>query len=53
MKSHSKVGNKPGQPAYRTPSEFRVQKNLQVNDFKSQKNNFKNSRPTKIFNRGK
>ncbi len=45
MKNRGKVGNKPGQPKYRTTAEFRVRKNQQVNSFKK--------RPTKVFNRGK
>lgn len=29
-KTYSKIGNKNGKPAYRTPSTFRVRKNVQV-----------------------
>jgi hypothetical protein len=28
MKKHSKVGNKPGRPAYRTPSRFIANKSI-------------------------
>lgn len=30
MKNRSKIGNKPGNPAYRTPSVFRYSKDLTV-----------------------
>jgi hypothetical protein len=30
MKTRSKIGNKSGNPAYRTPSVFRSNKNLQI-----------------------
>lgn len=30
MKTRSKIGNRKGNPAYRTPSVFRFQKNFQV-----------------------
>jgi hypothetical protein len=29
MKNHAKVGNRKGNPAYRTPSTFRYQKSVQ------------------------
>ena len=28
MKDHAKVGNRPGNPAYRTPSQFKNRENL-------------------------
>ena len=30
MKIHSKIGNRPGRPAYRTPSSFKYRKSLKV-----------------------
>lgn len=55
MKNTGKVGNKKGQPKFRTPSTFIANQSLK-NNFLN--NNFKNqnqnkSRPTRIFNRGK
>jgi hypothetical protein len=35
MKKHSKVGNRPGKPAYRTPALFRFRKYLKVQKVKS------------------
>jgi len=32
MKSYAKVGNKPGRPAYRTPSSFRYRKTQERNN---------------------
>lgn len=49
MKNTGKVGNKKGQPKFRTPSTFIANQSLK-NNFK---NNFNKSRPMKIFNRGK
>ncbi|MCX6741492.1 MAG: hypothetical protein NTY61_03795 [Candidatus Parcubacteria bacterium] len=55
MKNTGKVGNKKGQPKFRTPSTFIANQNLK-NNFKGvsfgNQNNFK-VRPTKVFNRGK
>ncbi|MFA6253910.1 MAG: hypothetical protein WC640_01450 [Candidatus Paceibacterota bacterium] len=50
MKNTGKVGNKKGQPKFRTPSTFIANQSLKNNFRKA--NNFKN-RPTKVFNRGK
>lgn len=52
MKNTGKVGNKPGQPKFRTAADFRGRKSLDNQAAWTVKNNFK-SRPTKIFNRGK
>lgn len=30
MKKHSKVGGRPGKPAYRTPSDFRERKSKEI-----------------------
>ncbi|MDD5032386.1 MAG: hypothetical protein PHR36_05125 [Patescibacteria group bacterium] len=30
MKLHSKIGNRPGRPAYRTPSSFKYRKSFAV-----------------------
>lgn len=51
MKNSGKVGNKPGQPKYRTAADWRARKSLQ-----NQSANWRVSnpnRPTKVFNRGK
>lgn len=29
MKDHAKVGNRPGNPTYRTPSQFKSRENLE------------------------
>jgi hypothetical protein len=39
MKSRSKIGNKQGNPAYRTPSTFRTNQYLKISAQKSQKKN--------------
>ncbi len=52
MKNTGKVGNKPGQPKFRTASSFRGSKNIENQATWATKNNFK-SRPIKVFNRGK
>lgn len=38
MKTRSKIGNKKGNPAYRTPSVFRYQKDLTISRNKSKIN---------------
>ncbi|MFA5021221.1 MAG: hypothetical protein WC517_04155 [Patescibacteria group bacterium] len=38
MKNRSKIGNKKGNPAYRTPSVFRYQKDLTISRNKSKLN---------------
>jgi len=38
MKTRSKIGNKKGNPAYRTPSVFRYQKDLTISRNKSKVN---------------
>jgi len=56
MKNTGKVGNKEGQPKFRTPSTFIANKSLgnQANWRQAKKNfNSNQSRSMKIFNRGK
>gem|GEM_PF-3790780 len=36
-KGHSKIGNRPGKPAYRTSAVFRYKQNIKVQKFKSGK----------------
>jgi|GEM_PF-6667714 len=56
MKNRGKVGNKQGQPKFRTPSTFianqAVNRRLE-SGFKGKNFNLNNSRSMKIFNRGK
>ena len=47
MKTRSKIGNRKGNPAYRTPSSFRYQKNIAV---QSAKINFKANENSKKIN---
>jgi hypothetical protein len=37
MKNRSHIGNRPGNPSYRTSSQFRARKSLQVQVFRSKK----------------
>ncbi|HLN18588.1 MAG TPA: hypothetical protein VK255_00270 [Patescibacteria group bacterium] len=37
MRNYSKVGGKPGKPAYRTPSSFKYKKSLQNTSLKNEK----------------
>jgi hypothetical protein len=46
MKTRSKIGNKKGNPAYRTPSTFRANQYLKIASQKSQ-----NKNPTHIAER--
>jgi len=39
MKTRSKIGSRKGNPAYRTPSSFRYQKNIEVTAQKSRQIN--------------
>ncbi len=37
MRNYSKIGNKPGKPAYRTQATFRYRQYLKVKKFKTKK----------------
>ncbi|MFA5022849.1 MAG: hypothetical protein WC385_02440 [Candidatus Paceibacterota bacterium] len=52
MKNTGKVGNKEGQPKFRTPSTFIANQSLK-NSFKGKNFNANRGRSMKMFNRGK
>lgn len=51
MKTRSKIGNRKGNPAYRTPSTFRYQKNLAVSAQKSKIAGKFNADPARLAKR--